>query len=249
MQIESKVLIISKILEYFKLNVENSFCAVFINTNSNYIEEIDSHSFYNMPELLQNFLAGKLIIEQEKSDIFKFSLQKYLFKQPREIGKDKMACALSIVLSAYLDCFFKPLQYHIPNSAACAGQWEFWDQIDYKKFLHAFSYKEIQEDFCQKMLQHKIWQTAILPEDFSFAVKKALEKRDMLNSPLDSHALIKAIIIRTGELSQLNYELIDLAVRRFFTQTKVDKYLRIDREMLFLRRLDKAIRDVVTCLL
>jgi hypothetical protein len=55
--------------------------------------------------------------------------------------------------------------------------------------------------------------------------------------------MIKAMIIKMGEGGRpfINYEIVDFSIREFFTYLKEKKYVRVDKEMKFLERLDKEI--------
>lgn len=55
------------------------------------------------------------------------------------------------------------------------------------------------------------------------------------------------MIIRMGEMAKpdINYEIIDYSIRSFFTYLGINKYLRVDREIKFLRRFEEEMIKIL----
>jgi len=136
----------------------------------------------------------------------------------------------------------------LPHSSVCSGQWEFWDSIDFFDFREKLKNKEFVFDFREKIAESKAWKIKFEPDMFPLIVKRRLVKEKAFNKKLSPEAMIKAIIIRMGELAKpsINYEIIDFSIRSFFTYLGVKQYMRVDREILFLRTLEEEIKKILT---
>ena len=77
--------------------------------------------------------------------------------------------------------------------------------------------------------------------------KRRLLKEHKFDEPLSSESMIKAMIIRLGEMGKpfINYEVIDFSIRSFFSYLGINKYVRVDRETEFLRRLELKIAEIL----
>ena len=159
------------------------------------------------------------------------------------MGGDKIKAALSLVSHAYFDSFLKPVHFFIPQSSFCSGQWDLWNKRGYLELKEKFSDKEFINKFYDKIKNSEVWNTKINPDDFPLIIKRRILKEKNTGMMLNPEAMIKAMIIRMGELARpsIDYEVIDFAIRDFFTYLQVKKYLRVDREIEFLRRLEKEI--------
>jgi len=179
----------------------------------------------------------RILEEREKlfNELSNFNIKDY------KISDDKTEIALSLIFHLYLDTFLHPIHFFLPHSSHCSGKWDFWNKIDYIKLKHKFNDKDIQMKFRENILKNKIWDIKFNADDFSLIVKKRLLREGKLGKSLDPESMIKAIIIRMGELASpnINYEVIDFVIRDIFTYLQVDKYKRIDLEIEFLRRFEE----------
>lgn len=161
----------------------------------------------------------------------------------KRIGQDRTANALSSISHIYFDTYISPIQFFLPHSSACSGKWEFWDGIDYFSFKERINNKEFNFKFRERIVRSNVWSQKFELNEFPMIVQRRLKKQDLLDKKLDPGAMIKAMIIRLGEMARpfVNYEIIDFSIRQFFTYLETKKYLRVDREILFLSRLDNEI--------
>jgi hypothetical protein len=155
-----------------------------------------------------------------------------------------------VTSTIYLDTFIEPTQFFLPHSSQCSGHWEFWDKTDYFGLLNKVQAGKTVRYLEQKIAKSKVWTTKITPDAFPEIVKRRLIKEKSFDKKLDAPALLKAMIIRMGELAKpINYEVVDFVIRSFFTYLGVKKYLRVDREIEFLRRLEKEMIEILeSCL-
>ena len=165
------------------------------------------------------------------------------YKGQKKIGKNKVYAALSCISPIYFDTFTKPVQFFLPHSSSCSGKWNFWDSVDFFAFKEKLQNKEFNFNFREKLIESKVWDAKFNLNEFPVIVQRRLIKEKLLNKRLNPEAMIKAMIMRMGEMGRpfINYEVIDFSIRSFFTYLGVKKYLRVDREIEFLRRLDKEI--------
>ena len=228
-----------------------------------YHNQICSHTLNNYPTLLnsmldlfteQNVSVSKnsyeyIGIKEHREFFFKLLGEtKLLIPLPETISANKSAAAFSLVSYGYLRSIFYPVQFFLPHSSACCGQWKFWEKINYFDFLKKNKEKKARFEFREKIMQSKIWDAEFKPEDFPEIVSRRLIREKAFDNKLNVEAMIKAMIIRMGEMAKpdINYEIIDYSIRSFFTYLGVKKYLRVDREMEFLRRFEREIMASLT---
>ncbi|MDQ7780859.1 MAG: hypothetical protein RDV41_14275, partial [Planctomycetota bacterium] len=116
-------------------------------------------------------------------------------------------------------------QVFLPFSSLCSAQWTFWDNIDYLKFRGDFYKPAMIVPFRREIAANPIWNTKLKPE-----------------------ALIKATIIRLGEMGKpaIPYEVIDIGVRNFMRYMDINEYQRVDHEIAFLRKLEELMTATIT---
>ena len=186
------------------------------------------------------------LIKKEKDRIFtEFGNLKS--SQESTIGINPIKAMVAVMTEIYLESFFDPIQFFVPNASPCSGQWELWDDIDYFNLKKQITEKDSAFKFKTKMLSNDIWNYKFKPEDFPLIIKRRLQHEKEFGKKLNPESLIKALIIRMGKLAKpdVNYEVIDYAIRSLFTDLKVKKYLRVDREMEFLKRLETEIKKTL----
>ncbi len=140
------------------------------------------------------------------------------------ISTDKMSAAISLLSHTFFDTFNNPVQLFLPNCSYCSAQWDFWSKIDYMKFRGDFYKPENIVPFRKAISASKVWNAVLKPE-----------------------ALMKAMIIRLGEMGQpaVPYEIVDMGVRDFLRYMNVDEYQRADAELKFLRDLEDEICAII----
>ncbi|MFW9875366.1 MAG: hypothetical protein ACFFG0_19850 [Candidatus Thorarchaeota archaeon] len=223
-----------------------------------------THSLCKLPLLIDSsieILAGKKT-EVAKNSIYYEHLKKeqenFLkkfndvcslinAKDKIKIGDNKTYASLSAISHLYFDSFTRPIQFFLPHSSVCSGRWDFWDNIDFFTFKENLKEKEFNFDFREKIIQSKVWNSKFNIKEFPIIVQRRLLKEKLFNKKLNPESMIKAMIIRLGEMGKpsIDYEILDFSIREFFTYLEAKKYLRVDREMLFLRRLDEEIIRII----
>lgn len=191
-----------------------------------------------------------LRVKEEKENLFNIlaKSKRLLGLKEIKVGEDKKSAALAAVSSVYFNTFFTPIPFFLPNTSLFSGHWDFWDEVNYLEFIKKVHQKEMIEALSERLLKGDGWKMDFKPNDFPEIIKRRLIKEDAFNKKLVADSMIKAIIIRMGELGKpyINYEIIDYAIRNFFTYLAIDRYLRVDREILFLRKFEKRLKDI-TC--
>lgn len=226
--------------------------------------KLHTHNLHNLPQILDSAIeifAGKKT-KIAKNSIYYINLkkdqEKFIklfssvceltgYKGEIKISQNKTYASLSALSCLYFNSFTTPIQFFLPHSSVCSGRWDFWDSIDFFSFKEKLQNKEFNFDFREKILNSKVWDKKFSLEEFPIIVQRRLLKEKLLNKKLDPEAMIKAMIIRLGEMGRplINYEIIDFSIREFFTYLCTKKYQRVDREMLFLRRLDDEIMSLL----
>ena len=141
-----------------------------------------------------------------------------------EISTDKLSAAVSLLSHTFFDTYNNPVQIFLPTCSLCSAQWDFWSKIDYMKFRGDFYKPENIVPFRREIAKSKVWNTKLKPE-----------------------ALMKALIIRLGEMGQpaIPYEVVDMGVRDFLRYMDIDEYQRADAEIKFLRDLEDEIAAII----
>ena len=227
-----------------------------------------THSLHNLPQILDSavevFTGNKTevaknsiyykYLKKEQENILKiFSDVCYLinYKGQIKISQNRTYASLSAISHLYFDSFIMPIQFFLPHSSVCSGKWNFWDSIDFFTFKEKLQNKKFNFNFREKIIKNKIWDIKFDLNEFPFIVQRRLIKEKVLDKKLNPEAMIKAMIVKIGEMGRpfINYEILDFSIREFFTYLGVKKYQRIDREIEFLRRLDKEIIKIIkSCL-
>lgn len=261
MNLKPTLLLSSKLLETCSCNKESAIYSLLPltdtepnNLRNKYIRCLENHphlidaSFEILLNKRTSIAKNSYLYTKIKKDkdklIESFSKNKDLLGiSELKIEKDKISAALALVSSIYFESFTQPVQFFLPNSSACSGQWKFWEDNNYFRFLEDINEEKFNLSFMEKIAKSDIWNAKFQPTEFPEIIKKRLIKEQSLEKKLCPEAMIKAIIIRMGELGRpfVNYENIDYSIRKFFVYLGIKKYLRIDREILFLRRLEKEI--------
>jgi hypothetical protein len=181
--------------------------------------------------------------EDKIMNLFSNLCEHISYKGQKKIGQNEIEAALSCISCIYLNTYVTPIQFFLPHSSACSGKWEFWESIDFFGFSEKLQNKEFIFDFRDKIMKNKVWNIKFDLKYFPPIVQRRLLKERLLDKKLNPEAMIKALIIKLGEMGRpfINYEAIDFSIREFFTYLGTKKYLRVDREMEFLNRLDKDI--------
>jgi len=105
-----------------------------------------------------------------------------------------------------------------------SGQWDFWRNVGYLTFRTKFYRDDVISVFRKELLNDKLW-----------------------NVKVDPYTLVKAMIIRLGDLSLpgVKYEVIDWKIREYLRFLGLDEYRRPDRELQFCKNLEKRITALI----
>lgn len=162
-----------------------------------------------------------------------------------KVTSDKVSAAVSLISHAYFDTFNNPVQMFLPESSLCSAQWDFWDNIDYLKFRSEFYEDKNIIPFREKMAKSSIWEAKPDLNEFPYDIRKRVEST--LDKKLNPYALIKAMIIRVGEMAKpsISYNVIERGIRRFLRYLELDEYIRADREMQFCQKLEAQITKTI----
>lgn len=141
-----------------------------------------------------------------------------------KISTDKLSAAVSLLSHTFFDTYNNPVQIFLPICSLCSAQWDFWSKIDYMKFRGDFYKPESIIPFRKEIAESTVWHVTLKPE-----------------------ALMKAMIIRLGEMGQpaIPYEIVDMGVRDFLRYMNVDEYQRADAELKFLHDLEDEISSII----
>lgn len=141
-----------------------------------------------------------------------------------KISTDKLSAAVSLLSHTYFDVWNNPVQIFLPACSYCSAQWEFWNNVDYMKFRSEFYKTENIIPFRKEIAKSKVWAMKLKPE-----------------------AIIKAMIIRMGEMGQpaIPYEVVDMGLRDIMRYLDIDDYQRADDELEFCHKLENEIRDII----
>jgi len=181
-----------------------------IDSKPAHFHRLYAHILHNQPKILDSsieiFTGNNIGVDKESYEYGRIKEMKGEFlellsdpiiknKNIKIISSDKISAALSLISHIYFDTFNNPVQAFLPLSSIASGQWKFWDTIGYLDFRNKFYKKESIELFRKKMINSDIW-----------------------NIKLDGKAMIKAMIVRMGELAEpkISYNVIDDAIAIFF---------------------------------
>ncbi|HLD43056.1 MAG TPA: hypothetical protein VJB08_03675 [Candidatus Nanoarchaeia archaeon] len=247
MDSKTHLLISQKILKSCNADESNAFFSLIpgIQFHLQPFNSLYTHTLENQPRLLD---AAFCLFKGKKTNISKGSLE-YLKIQAEkdnllvsisELGQEKTlnlsrqdAC-LSLITHIYLNACVYPVQAFLPYSAIPSGHWEFWNKIDYSLLQRRWQEKQLQQEFREKVAKADIDKIQINSEAFPPLIRKRVLKQK--DNDLNSPALLKAMIIRLGELGSppVNYETVDRAVRFLLRHLNINKHLRVDRERAYL---------------
>ena len=192
--------------------------------------------------------SAYLLLSKEKDHLFSLlsDCMGVLSLKGGKITLSKQEAGLAILGSVYWNTFFLPAQFFLPDSSLCSGHWKFWESINYQSLLERAQGKDFHLKLGRAILQKK-FQADFKPEDFPEIVSMRLKKEKLFGKPLDILGLLKGMIIRMGELASpsVPYEVVDFSIRRFFSYMEIKQYVRVDREVLFLRGMEKEICGII----
>jgi len=137
---------------------------------------------------------------------------------------DKVGGGVAILSHIYLDTYNNPVQAFLPDSVYSSGQWNFWSHVGYLTFRTKFYEESVISTFRKNLFNDSVW-----------------------NTKLDPYTLIKAMIIRLGDLSRpgVEYEKVDWAIRVYLRFLGCDEYKRPDEGLKFCREFETKITDLI----
>ncbi len=248
-----------KLLESCGCNINSAFYCLIPNMDETI--RLHTQNLHDLPRLLDSsmeiFLGKNTRVAKNTVCylILKKNQEKYIklfnntcefagYGGQKSIGQNKIEAALGYISGIYFNTYLTPIQFFLPHSSVCSGRWEFWDSTDFFSFEEKLQNKEFIFAFRDKIMENKTWDLKFDLDMFPEIVRRRLIKEEPLNKKLNPASVIKAIIIRMGEMGRpfINYEVIDFSIRELFTYLGEKKYLRVDREIEFLRKLDNEIK-------
>lgn len=139
-------------------------------------------------------------------------------------NSSKLSGGIALLSHIYFDTFNNPIQAFLPDSAYSSGQWDFWRDIGYLDFRTEFYREDVISTFRRLLLNDEIW-----------------------NAKIDPYTLVKAIIIRLGDLSQpvTKYEVVDWKIREYLRFLDCNEYKRPDKELQFCKNLERRITELI----
>jgi hypothetical protein len=139
-------------------------------------------------------------------------------------SSEKLDGGLSLLSHIYFDTYNNPVQAFLPDSVYSSGQWDFWRNIGYLTFRTNFYRDNVISAFRKGLFTDKLW-----------------------NVKVDPYTLVKAMIIRLGDLSLpgVEYEVVDWKIREYLRFLGLDEYRRPDQELRFCKNLEKRITALI----
>ncbi|HHT9119803.1 MAG TPA: hypothetical protein ACFYD3_04560 [Candidatus Hypogeohydataceae bacterium YC41] len=190
------------------------------------LESIKSDGLEQRQKIENNIYAYKRITEETPIFLQHAEMAANIVgdKNVSKISCHKMSAAVSLLSHIYFDLWNNPVQVFLPGCSYCSAYWKFWEDIDYMKFRSNFYKPENITAFRKEIAQSQIWNCRLKPE-----------------------AVIKALIIRLGELSEprVPYEIVDMSIRDFMRYMEINEYQRADKELDFCHALEKTIQEII----
>lgn len=265
MDTKIKFLLTCKLFEQCDLPKENAVYVFLLDNNNDtsLFPRTYTNSLSNLPRFLEGarelYCNKKSSLARDSYELRKMTEQReeiiniisenrgLLGLNEMKMSDDITSISLAMLAGIYLKSFIRPVQFFLPHSSSCSGQWSFWEDNNYFELIERINNKQTILKSFDSLSKSDLWNIKFEPEDFPEIVKRRLEKDDAFNKKLDPNALMKAMIIRMGEIARpnINYEIIDYTIRSFFTDLNVKNYLRVDREIRFLRMFEKEIMSLL----
>ncbi|HHT9152317.1 MAG TPA: hypothetical protein ACFYEM_02120 [Candidatus Hypogeohydataceae bacterium YC40] len=190
------------------------------------LESIKSDGLEQRQKIENNIYAYKRITEETPIFLQHAEMAANIVgdKNVSKISCHKMSAAVSLLSHIYFDLWNNPVQVFLPGCSYCSAYWKFWEDIDYMKFRSNFYKPENITAFRKEIAQSQIWNCRLKPE-----------------------AVIKALIIRLGELSEprVPYEIVDMSIRDFMRYMEINEYQRADKELDFCQAREKTIQEII----
>ncbi|MFQ5839265.1 MAG: hypothetical protein ACE5HK_00920 [Candidatus Methylomirabilales bacterium] len=192
-----------------------------------FAEKLPAHDQAGRRAIEEKVYAYRRIAEEAPGFVAHLQAARDLVGDPDIVkpSVDKLAAAVSLVSHPYFDVWNNPVQFFLPDCAYGSAKWDFWTGLDYMRFRGDFYKPESIMAFRQAIIKSPTWSMPLRPE-----------------------ALIKAIIIRMGEMGAptIPYEIVDMGIRDFLRYLDVQEYQRVDKELEFCHRLEDEIAELIT---
>lgn len=129
--------------------------------------------------------------------------------------ENQPALLLSIIAFIYFDQWIAPRQVFTPMTFICSGSWQLWETIDMTKFTEQL--QTGADDICPSLFEGSIW-----------------------SKKFDSFAMLKALIIRIGEMGSppIPYSIVDWNIRVLLRYLGLNDYKKSDMEYSFLKNFE-----------
>ena len=169
------------------------------------------------------------------------------------ISDNKLEVGLSVLSSLYLTTFYHPIPFFLPFSSCYCGRYDFWDKIDYITLRSKVGNFAFSEKLMGEITSSEFWNVKTEMDVFPMAVRERLLRNREMDKEYNPAAMMKAMIIRIGELSNVDYGVLDRSIRSFLRYVEHVDYVRPDRELEYLKviesRLETSIRNCVNSFL
>ena len=180
------------------------------------------HHYYYKKQILfytQILNHSKELISQYLNLSHESSLPSEKFFKENQLG-----FFLSFISYIYFDLWISPSQLFFPEKSTCSGAWTIWEKIDYFQLTEHIYVNHNFQGFGPSLYQHHFW-----------------------NDKLDSESMVKAMIIRMGELGNpsIPYNIVDWNIRIFLRFLGVSDYKRCDREIEFLKNHERIFNQLL----
>jgi hypothetical protein len=141
-----------------------------------------------------------------------------------ELNQKLVGGGLALLSHLYFDTYNNPVQAFLPDSVYPSGQWDFWKNVDYMLFRTKFYTKKASSTFRKGILSSDVW-----------------------NVKIDPFRMIKAMIIRLGDMCQPmpSYEVVDSKISEYLGFLGYSKYERVDKELQFCKEVEKNIEALI----
>ena len=172
------VVLTKKILSICQLDIKATIFGLLpaLDDYPPHFHRVYDHTIFKVPTLVNvgmNILSNSQTHIKEGFESIKLKKEKERFITLVKHEQDLLPCSantlsavVAIIFHLYLDTFNNPVQAFLPKWVYCAGQWKFWQRINYLCFKEKLYFNEnIIKDFRRRIVQTDIWKVRVSPLD------------------------------------------------------------------------------------